>query len=58
MVNKITISIAIAVLKRLLVLGRKRALETPSMVDDVVLEALEAVVGVYENGSLGKLIGR
>lgn len=54
MLTKIAISFAISILKKVLAVLKKKALETRSEFDDLAVQALEDVISLYESGQLGK----
>lgn len=52
MVYQIALKFAIVILKKVLVMLKKKAAESPTVMDDIAIEALEDVIALYENGKL------
>ena len=51
------IKMAILILKRALVVLKRKAAESPSVLDDIAVEALEDVITLYESGGLARITG-
>ena len=52
MVYAIALKIAIVILKRALVVLKKKAAESSTVMDDIAIEALEDVISLYQIGKL------
>lgn len=52
MVLNIALQVAIAILKRFLVALKAKAVKSPTIMDDIAVEALEDVISLYQSGKL------
>lgn len=56
MLCQIGLRLAIAILRRLLAVLKRRAGQTGTSLDDIAIQAVEEVISVYDEGHIEKLL--
>lgn len=56
MLCKISLRLAMGILKRILAQLKRRAEQSGTSLDDIAIQAIEEVIQVYEEGEISKLL--
>ena len=56
MLCKISLRLAMGILKRILAQLKRRAEQSGTSLDDIAIQAIEDVIQVYEEGEISKLL--